>query len=156
MVITGNGSKVTTTPVGQKRKLEDAESDPLKQLQLLDRVTRLGTRWLAIQKRDPEAFGLMLSQLEELEKGKPKEAEGNPIQDSTQEQSQIYAAQSAVKCNSAAEADSGGASKAAAAQTSQNRPPVWSRLGRAGCPNFWSTCSSSEAGGGGASMQSGA
>ena len=82
----------------------------------------------------------MLSQLEELEKGKTKEEEGNPVQETTQEQSQIYAAQSAVKCNSTAEAGSGGASMAAAAQASQKRPSVWSRLGRA------------EAGGGSASM----
>jgi hypothetical protein len=70
------------TPVGQKRKLGGTRSDPLKQLQLLNTVTQLGTRWLAVQNRDPEAFSLMLSQLEELEKGK-KEEEGNPIQEST-------------------------------------------------------------------------
>ena len=107
------------TPVGQKRKLNDAESDRdlLKQLQLvgsvvdvvralplLEEATRLGSRWMSVRDRNPEAFNLMLSQLQELEKG-------NPIQEPTQEQSQIDVAQSAVKCNSAAEADSGGASK---------------------------------------------
>ena len=49
-----------------KLKLKDAGSDPLKQLELLESVTRLGSRWMIIQEKRPEAFSLMLTQLESL------------------------------------------------------------------------------------------
>ena len=65
-------------PISGKRKLEgiiNAESDELKQLELLGEVTQLGTQWMALQHRNLKAYQLMLSQLAELEKSKVQEEE---------------------------------------------------------------------------------
>ena len=114
--------------VGEKRKLKDTENDQLSQLELLQEVTQLGSRWKAVQRQNPRAFKIMLLQLELLEEHKTKEEGGNSVQQTTDEpeESQIYAnlgtadlCGSAVRNNTAVEAGSSSASRAAAAQVSQ-------------------------------------
>ena len=131
-------------PAGGKRKLGKLkgklEDEPLMQLELQSRATRLGARMMMLEHRMPTEFQNMISRLEELEGTGTSHKRVSSVQQTAENHVQADLCREEVrKPNIEVRAGSVGASQATAAQPSQReqgtqayeaqRPTVFSRLG---------------------------